>query len=152
MSLDVNRITETAINNTTDEYKDRNLEQMMSGKTKDGSDITPSYLNDPYFKSRESAQRYSDWKDRIAPYSTGRKKGTPNLFITGVYHSTVKAEVGNDGITMKSTFAEASDIERKYGRGIYGIGGRFKEDYMTYALRPEWKEIIQRETGLKLVR
>ena len=80
---------------------DLNREQMMEGKTNKGEDITPKYLDNPYFKSKESAQRYSDWKDDITP-SSKRKKGVPNLFINGKFHNSLEAVLSKDFINVKT--------------------------------------------------
>lgn len=148
--VDVNDISLKSVEETKEEYVLENQEQMLAGKTSDGSDITPSYLNDPYFKSRESAQRYSDWKDAISP-KAGRNSGTPNLFINGRYHNGLRAVVDSEGVRIESSSPDTVGIESKFTRKIYGIQGQFKSDYLSYALRPVWKKKIENATGLKLM-
>ena len=133
--MKVEQVCEGAVNQTKEDLLSLNKTQMFDGKTKTGQDITPSYLDDPYFKSRESAQRYSDWKDSITP-NPKRKKGTPNLFIVGTYHNSLEIKVGNGQIDTRSSFVKASSIEAKFGGDIYGLGGEYKEEYIGDNLAP----------------
>lgn len=151
--VDLDQIVFNSIDETKLYYTEMNLEQMMNGKRRDGQDITPSYLDDPYFKTYSQALQYSDWKDRIEPYTTKRNPGTPNLFINGYYHSTLTALVSKDGITILSGWSESRDIEAKYTRLIYGLWGEWRGYYFNdgYAgLRVAWRKRVETATGLKL--
>lgn len=151
--LDVSQIAVDSIEATKLYYVEQNLEQMINGKRKDGQDITPSYFDDPYFKTLSQALAYSDWKDRIEPYRSKRRPGTPNLYINGYYHNSLSAQVDMQGITYRSSWSEEDEIVSKYTRAIYGVGGEWRDHYFNdgYAgLRTAWKKRIEEATGLKL--
>lgn len=142
-----------SVEETKDYYTMMNLEQMMNGKRRDGKDITPYYWDDPYFKSYSQAMAYSDWKDRIEPFKTKRRPGVPNLYINGYYHNSISSKVGPDGISLNSKWGESSEIESKYTRMIYGIGGQWREWYFNdgyMGLRKAWRKRFEAASGLKL--
>jgi hypothetical protein len=123
---------------------DLNREQMMEGQTNKGEDITPKYADNPYFKSKESAQRYSDWKDDITPNSK-RKKGVPNLFINGKFHNSLEAVLNKDFINVKTdSFGE--DIIQVH-RNVLGLNEEslkiIREDIKP-KLQKKLKDEIQR--------
>jgi hypothetical protein len=107
----------------------------MEGKRRDGKDISPSYFEDPWFKSIESATAYSEWKDRITP-NTKRKKGVPNLFIVGTFHKSITLDISGDSIKFHSSFPEAADIERKFTGMIYSLNVEKRTEYVREFLRP----------------
>jgi hypothetical protein len=144
-SLPINDLADESVTETADNYVGLNNEQLYEGKTNDGPDITPGYLDDPFFKTKEAAQAYSDWKDRITP-SPKRKKGTPNLFINGFYHSTRKIKVVNGSIQYLSDFPDAPDIEMKF-KNLDGLNPSKKPIYLTF-LRPVFMRLAR--TFLKL--
>lgn len=109
----------TALDQTKDRMIELQREQLLEGKTSKGDDITPSYLDDPYFKSRQAAQRYSAWKDRITPHPI-RKSGTPNLFINGAFHKSIEAVIKPGSVIISATFKKAASIEGKF-KDIYGL-------------------------------
>lgn len=133
--LDVEQAAQQSVANTVEEVLQYNLEQMMEGKRQDGEDISPSYLDDPYFKSKEAAQRYSDWKDEITP-NPKRKKGIPNLYIVGAFHGSIRATVSGGIIKFDSSFPEAEEIEAKFDK-IYGLNAEKRTVYIAEHLRPE---------------
>ncbi len=100
--------------------------QLLSGKNSQGEDIHPFYTEDVqprgWFKSRESAQRYADWKQTISyPYSVKRNPNAPNLYITGVFHDDLGISFGSDAVEIIPDTAYAANIMSKYGRGMFGL-------------------------------
>lgn len=131
-----------------DDIGDLNKEQMYDGKTRLGTDITPSYYNDPYFKGDyQRAAAYSDWKDKITP-NPRRTKGTPNLFINGYYYSSIVTKIVGDQIVYNSTWIEESDISAKF-KNIYGLGGTYKSLFLNDYIWPSLSDKIQKGLGLK---
>lgn len=135
-----------AIQLTSDILVEENRDQLYDGKDRLGRDITPSYLDDPYFKSRESAQRYSDWKDTITP-NPNRTKGTPNLYIVGTYHKSIKIDVSGTSIIYKASF-RGPEIEAKYGENIYGLGGSRRLKYTEGVLKPVLVRLLKEKIQL----
>lgn len=146
-ALNTDKVINEVVQDSTGELADLNRDQMYDGKTKDGNNITPSYLDDPYFKSRESAKRYSDWKDKITP-SSKRSPGTPNLFINGRYHNSIRVVASSDKVTFQTQDPAARSIEAKFDK-IYGLGGEYKKNFLKDTLQPKIKEKITKATGLK---
>jgi hypothetical protein len=108
-----------AIQENDEKILSLNRQQLFDGKKSDGSDLSPTYLNDPYFKTREAAQRYSDWKDKITPNSK-RKKGVPNLFINGYFHNSIEVDIDKKGLSFSSNEL-GIDIVPKFGGDIFGL-------------------------------
>lgn len=147
-NLDVVTIASDTLAEHAELIEEKNREQLMEGKLSTGKDITPSYLDDPYFKSREAAQRYSDWKDQITPHPK-RKKGTPNLFITGPFHQSIEFKVTGDEFEFHSSFPKAGDIERKFSEDIYGPGEEKMQEVLDAGMEESWQNKIQAATGLE---
>lgn len=145
--LNTDKIIDKVFEENTDALNEKNNEQLLAGKNSLGENITPSYLDDPYFKSRASAQRYSDYKDSITPNSN-RAPGTPNLYITGKYHKSRKVSISGDKIIYSSDFIE-TEIELKYGDTINGLGGEFKTDFLENNIRPAINKEITSVIGLQ---
>lgn len=124
-----------------------NQEQMYDGKTKHGTDIRPSYLEDPYFKTPAQAIAYAEWKNRITP-NPRRGKFTPNLFINGYWYGNQQVMVLVDRILYLNTYASfGNDIDSKY-KDIHGLGGRFKEVFLRVYYMPVFREQIKEEIKL----
>lgn len=122
-------------------------DQLYDGKNSLGEDITPSYLDDPFFKSPEQALAYSKWKDKITP-NPNRKTHTPNLFINGYFHSTINLKVTKEEI-IYDTNAFGKEIIAKYGDKLLGMGPITKEVFIEDLFYPRLKKIITQITGLK---
>lgn len=100
--------------------------QLLEGKNSHGEDIHPFYTEDVkprgWFKTKESAQRYADWKQTISyPYSVRRNPNAPNLYITGVFHDDLGVNFGSDAVEIIPDTAYAANIMSKYGRGMFGL-------------------------------
>lgn len=99
-------------------------DQLYAGLDGDGNSLRPTYQDDPYFKTREAAQRYSDWKDTMFQRThndlfTRRPPGTPNLIITGgLFYDTLVTEVGNAALIVRSDSPIIRKLESKYGNTL----------------------------------
>lgn len=133
-----------AIQQTKAAYLFLQRDQLYQGKNAVGEDITPSYLNDPYFKDREAAQRYSDWKDDITP-DPRRKKGTPNIFITGFFHETL--DIFSEGSDIRFTVG-IPDVVIKYGPTLLGLNPTSRALYVTNVLGDAWIELVKKQLNL----
>lgn len=147
-AVDIDKIARETLEGTEEEIRQYNLSQLIDGKTNQGVDISPTYFEDPYFKTQAEAQAYSDWKDRISPRSK-RRKGVPNLFINGYFHSTIKVEIQGDSIKYNSSFSDAPDIESTF-KNIYGLNPDSRKKFIPFVLRPVFNHLIQAATGLKM--
>lgn len=136
-----------AIDDTSDQILFLNQKQLYAGRLSDGSPVSPGYLEDPYFKSEASAQRYSDWKDQITP-NEERPPGVPNLFINGYFYKSWSIKASADKITFESSDPDAMDIEEKFSNKIYGLDDENMDEYRGQTFFPAFKEEIQAQTGL----
>lgn len=130
-------VASTSIKKTGTNLVLLNREQMLEGKRRDGKDISPSYFEDPWFKSIEAATAYSEWKDRITP-NPKRKKGVPNLIIIGTFHNSITVDVTGETLKFNSNFPAAADIERKFTGMIYSLNVEKRTIYVREFLRPEF--------------
>lgn len=111
-----------------------NTDQMLEGKTTKGTDITPSYLNDPYFKSKKAAQAYANWKNKITP-NPKRGRYTPNLFINGYYHKSINVQSKDRYVEFYSNVALGQKIELKF-KNVLGLDEKNKEILSKQIVRP----------------
>jgi hypothetical protein len=98
---------------------DMNREQLLSGHGADGEDL-PRYVDDPYFKSKESAERYRDWKRNISPNSD-KDPEVMDFFITGLFHNTIQVKAASEGIQLYSTSPIIKDVQQKTNDNALGI-------------------------------
>ena len=104
-------------------------QQLFDGKASNGEDIHPFYSEDikprGYFRSKESAERYSQWKltGIPYPYRGNRNPDAPNLYITGKFHEELGVKFLPETIVIGSKTFYAADIVAKYGLGTFGLTG-----------------------------
>lgn len=141
-SINVKDAAAKSILGTEEKYGELLKDQLLHGKGSDGEDLKPGYLEDPYFKSRESAERYLKWKERISP-NVGRNPNAPNLYITGVYHDSLSVKTNYDGVQISSSAPFSFNIEQKYGGKESILGGEFRKEYVFKTVRPEFVKQIK---------
>lgn len=119
-------------------------EQLYSGINGNDKPLRPTYLNDPYFKNKESgswyknARGYMIWKKGITPpYASSwlgiprRSPETPNLIIRGDFYNSITAVPFDKGLRIESVGVSFSgDIERKYGQAIYKVGSYARKHFI----------------------
>jgi len=137
-------LTVQTVNETSKEFVNLNKDQLWDGKKATGADITPSYLDDPYFKSRKQAEAYASWKQRITPNSK-RNKYAPNLFINGYYYASLQIGVSSSGI-MYAGWGEVLD---RY-EDTLGLTPEHQTGYNFDTFLPVIANKINELTGLAL--
>lgn len=133
-SVKLENVLQEEIADKSEELLDAQRNQLLEGKLSTGLDITPSYLDDPFFKSRESAQRYSNWKDKITP-NPKRKKGTPNLYIIGTLHSSISVALTAKSAVFDLAFKKP-DIISKFTENILGLNEEKAAEYSQNHIAP----------------
>jgi hypothetical protein len=111
-----------------------NQGQMSLGKRSDGTDITPSYSDLTIMLKDEKGQE-SRWV-------TLRDKGDfwGNIFV----------DVGNNSYEMGSADGKAANLEKKYGKKIFGLTKESKsEEYIPIYLLPAVQKRITNKLGFK---
>lgn len=129
-------------------------EQLYSGIDGEGEFLSPTYDDDPYFNEKGpwhgANYAYKKWKERITPPAQSvmlnlppRPLAVPNLFITGIFHDSIKAaRVGDIVRVYTSGFEDGPLIEKKYGKAIFKLTDDAREYFNIYALRPWLNDFI----------
>ncbi|HEY8969717.1 MAG TPA: hypothetical protein VIM64_11510 [Puia sp.] len=141
-------LTDEAANIITDnatEVGDLNREQLYKGLDANGQFLSPKYSEDPFFKTREAAERYAQWKMRITP-DPDRPKDVPNLYITGRYHESRQVKVEGNKLVFLSDDPNASKIKGKY-RNIDGLTMESIYKFRAKTLYPRLVRVISEKTG-----
>lgn len=101
--------------------------QLFSGLSSNGEDIRPYYSEDlkpaGYFKSAESAKRYSAWKETGInyPYAANRNPDAPNLYINGRFHDELGVQFDSQTVAVVGTTGYSKGIVAKYGIQTFGL-------------------------------
>ena len=103
-------------------------DQLMAGLRSDGQQITPSMTRDPFFKGNmKKALRYADRKAMLFP-DPRREYDTPNLFISGYFHSGFYPVFRQDEVYMDNLNKviptkgrPGDDLYKKYGEDTFGL-------------------------------
>lgn len=151
-------VIETIVARYGHELVGLNQSQLLLGRNTDGELLSPTYLNDPYFKTKEAAQAYAakkkrlEWAHRpriIFPINYPNKPSdTPNLIVRGNFHDGMYVKSSSDSFTIGSrpraplTITDADDIERKYNNKVFGLTPLSKEFWWNYRLRQELYDYI----------
>lgn len=120
-------------------------EQLYSGVDGNNDYLSPTYDDDPYFKTPAHSKWYKDWKERITPPIHGemlflppRPVEVPNLFIIGTFYDSIRTERTADSLhVFTGGFRDGPLIEKKYGESIFMIGMSGKEYFNEHFLR-DW--------------
>ena len=102
-------------------------QQLFAGLASNGQDIRPYYSEDlkpgGFFRSVESAKRYSVWKETgiSYPYSAQRNPDAPNLYINGRFHEELGVQFDVDVVSVVGMTGYASRIVEKYGLSTFGL-------------------------------
>lgn len=116
-----------------DELLGRLKDQLASGQDSYGADLRPSYTEDVkpggYFNTKSAAERYAGWKRSInVPIyfkQFNRDFDTPNLYVSGRFHSELAVEVTDDIVEFKGATGYADNIIDKYGKDKIGLNETF---------------------------
>ncbi len=126
--------------------------QLLEGKGSDGEDLHPFYTEDikpsGYFRSRESAQRYQDWKRTLSyPANVHRNPNAPNLYINGRFYSEMDIRFDTDSMAIMPKTGYAATIMGKYGIQRFGLSAlkwkvMFEEKGVKDEIQDKMKEML----------
>lgn len=138
-----------SVNETKEAMLSLNRMQLLRGLNKDGEYLSPKYSEDPFFKTKESAKRYSAWKKKIEPIKTDRPEDVPNLYIVGVFHGEIDVNANANEYTFTNHASFASSVEGKF-KDIYGLTPESKsETYIPDYLLPAVQKRVTSKLGFK---
>lgn len=148
---------ERIIQDNGSEFEDYIREQLSVGLDGNENKLTPSYTEDPFFKSPEAgnwynrAESYKKWKQSITPPAPSylgypaREANTPNLIIVGNFYASIKAFNVDGGIRIGSQgFTDAGDIESKYGSQIYAVSPKARAFFLKYRFKKEFEQFLNK--------
>lgn len=88
-----------------------NKNQMLAGIGSDGQAL-PRYVDDPFFKSIEAAERYAAWKEKISP-NKSKDVEVMDFYITGQFHSTIEMKNEDTYFIMSSDSQIKDSVKSK---------------------------------------
>lgn len=100
---------------------DLNVKQLENGKGYDDQDLKPEYQSNNYAKLKKSI-------------GSKARKGTPDLKLTGAFHSGIEAIRKEKAIVMWSTDEKTEKLDAKYPKAL-GLGKKSKTE-----LKPDLTE------------
>lgn len=133
-------------------------EQLFHGINGRGKPLRPTYPNDEFFRSpdagrwKKNGKGYMNWKMQLQPNNKGtnylnlspKKNDTPDLYIRGDFHKSIKGKATEKGVMIGSNASFAGDVERKYGNIIYGLSPEAKRRYIDTKLYPRLKSYVSK--------
>jgi hypothetical protein len=117
-----------------------NRQQLLEGKNINSENITPSYLEDKYFKTRKSANKYAKWKRKITPNKL-RSFETPNLFITGKFHRSIQLVRKEKIFYIFSNDSNSNSILSKF-KSILGLTLENKKKIGNEIINNSFKSLL----------
>jgi len=136
-ALDTEAIAEKAVEETKEDLLALNKKQLLAGYDKNGELIGDKK---PYANAH-----YAFFKANMNPLPG---LGNPDLRLTGSFQDEFDIEISGERILQGSSDEKAGELEQKYGEEIYGLGGKFKVEYVDENLRPAFQREITKATGL----
>lgn len=147
-AFDFGQELETIVEQNTDEIVDLQRKQMLEGRGADGEYIRPFYSENPYFKSAAAAQRYAEWKQRIAPNPL-RPLDVPNLFITGLFHDSLRAKVNGELFEIETDASFGQNVFDMH-KNAQGLDEDSRLEFAETITLPAIQEVLLAKTGLKI--
>lgn len=130
-----------------------NRDQMLLGRNAEGEVLTPSYLNDPYFKSNLQAEVYARMKYKLEQEHKARienptlypdkDKDTPNLIVTGPFQDNMFILPEGESFIIGSSYRDSNDIENKYNNLVFGISPESKGYFYKNFIHPALLKLLQ---------
>lgn len=150
---DINNLCERAIDGLNEILDGMNLTsaikaQIDSGIKGDGTQIRPTYTQDPFFNSEDDAYRWIDKYNKFLSKSypewglPARDTDTPNLNITGtLFFDYITADTNNGYVEIQAIGSPIeAELRAKYGDDILSLSPQVKS-VIDAKLEEELKEI-----------
>jgi len=118
----IDRVKEDAIEYSTTDMEDLNIEQMLFGNNADGEDIG-EYRSESYAAMKQSM-------------NSRPPAMVPDLRLTGAFHSGMKVDYTGNDLTFTSTDSKTSELTAKYGQNIFGLTPRNQQNIQNDVIFP----------------
>ena len=145
-ALDVVKESMVVINDHSEDIVELNKKQMLKGENNIDQSL-PRYVDDPYFKSRESALRYQSWKESISP-NKQKPSGVMDFYINGKYHNSLIMQTSKDYFVIKSLSPINGSISNKTSGRHLGLNKKTKAIMINDFFFAELMERIKSVTKL----
>lgn len=130
------------------ELAQMNREQLLAGKDNQGRYLI-KYTDDPFFKSREAAIRYMNWKKHISP-NKDKPADVADFFISGYTHGTIFANRQGKSIVFDSTGRFNASILQKTNGAYLGLNEESRKQGWITIFRVPAIHKINALTGAKI--
>lgn len=131
--LNTDQVIVESVQQTTGDFTEENKKQLFEGFNKVGGRLR-----------RYGSHKYARVKNEMNPIPG---LGNPDLKVTGAFYGGINTTVSGDIIKTISSDAKNDELTAKY-KGIFGLGGPFKQEYVSKKLRPAFRKGIKKATGL----
>lgn len=131
-SLNLEQVTEEAIEETAPQYLELNQEQLYEGTTSQGTQVSPRYRS----------PKYARVKNEMNP---APGLGVPDLYVTGAFYEGQELKVVSGQIEEDSNVDYAEDLYQKYPN----IAGLDEEKLDQYRAGP-FKEALEAKVKSKV--
>ena len=120
-NIDVNALVKSILDDEDFQrwIVDANKQQMTEGLNIDGN-FFMRYVDDPYFKSREKAIAYQNWKSKISK-SKSKPKEVMDFFINGYFHNSLDVQFNSDSFELNSNAYFENSIQSKTNDKALGL-------------------------------
>lgn len=132
-SVNLEREAIAIAQNNTDEIADLNRQQLLAGKDSTGQSL-PLYTEDTFFKTKEAATRYMNWKRHISP-NKDKPADVMDFFISGYTHKGIFATIAGSEITLKNNTLFANSIQNKTKGLAWGLNSESEAKVWSQILR-----------------
>ena len=140
-------VLDKVVSDNKDVLLSLNRDQMLLGRDADGDVLSPSYLQDPYFKTQAAAQSYARMKYALESSHRSllwtpvklypeKDRNTPNLIVTGLFQNGLFITTGGGSFDINSSYVASGDINRKYKGRVFGIAPKSKEYFYLEFIKP----------------
>lgn len=141
------------VNDNQDVLLSLNTDQMLLGRDAKGDVFTPGYTDDPYFKTPEKAKGYKKMKEGLESSHKSRMSNvqlypdkdsnTPNLIVSGPFQDAMFINISSNEYKIGSTYVDASDINAKYNKAVFGLAPRSKAYFYNNWVHPAIMRMIK---------
>lgn len=145
-SVDIIGMSGAIIDANANAVADLNRQQLHRGLNTEGRQLSPKYSEDPWFKSKESAARYADWKKKLFPEM---EYDVPNLIITGVFHKSISVRANSKTVTYEASASFSNAIQNKYQGKALGLTIESKSTVWSDIVKPDLLGQVRAKTGFK---
>jgi hypothetical protein len=118
-NFQVQEVAVKSLDQTKEAIADLNVQQMISGKRADGSEILPTYKDITIAIKKSKGQP----TDRVT------------LRDTGLFQEKITTTVTANKVITDSSDDKSEKLQKKYGR-IFGLSENFKSEYLRENLNP----------------